>query len=254
MSKKKKRKLNTTGSSGLIIKCVTIIGVLLLLAGGTFWFLKSFQVTAVEVEGNTHYGTEQIKEMVMDSKFSNNSVFLSMQYRNKSITDVPFVERIDVSVIDRNTVKITVYEKALAGYVQYLGSYMYFDKDGIIVESSNVLTPGIPEVVGLQFNHVVLHEPLPVENEDIFQEILNITNLLNKYNLSATRIQFDSFYNVTLHFQDVRVVLGEDADMDQIIMRLTGVLPHLEGKSGVLHMENFSEANKDITFEEDIKR
>ena len=64
MSKKKKRKLNTTGSNGLIIKCVTIIGVLLLLAGGTFWFLKSFQVTAVEVEGNTHYGTEQIKEMV----------------------------------------------------------------------------------------------------------------------------------------------------------------------------------------------
>ena len=50
------------------------------------------------------------------------------------------------------------------------------------------------------------------------------------------------------------MVLGEDADMDQIIMRLTGVLPHLEGKSGVLHMENFSEANKDITFEEDIKR
>ena len=79
MSKKKKRKLNTTGSSGLIIKCVTIIGVLLLLAGGTFWFLKSFQVTAVEVEGNTHYGTEQIKEMVMDSKFSNNSVFLSVR-------------------------------------------------------------------------------------------------------------------------------------------------------------------------------
>ncbi len=253
MSRKKKIKLNIAGNNGLMVKCIAVIGVLLLLAGAAYWFLKSFQVTAVEVEGNTHYSTEQIKEMVMDSKFSNNSVFLSLQYRNKSITDVPFVERIDVSVVDKNTVKITVYEKALAGYVQYLGSYMYFDKDGILVESANVLTPGIPEVVGLQFNHVVLHQPLPVENDDIFQEILNITNLLNKYELSATKIQFDSFYNVTLHFQDVRVVLGENADLDQIIMHLTGVLPHLEGKSGVLHMENFSEANKDITFEEDIK-
>lgn len=252
MSKRKKRKLNMTGGSGLIIKCVLIAAVLLLIAGGVIWFLNAFRITSVMVEGNIHYSTDQITDMVMNSDFSNNSVFLSMQYHNKSITDVPFVERIDVSVVDRQTVKITVYEKALAGYVQYLGSYMYFDKDGIVVESSNVLTPGIPEVSGLKFNHVVLHEALPVENEEIFQEILNITNLLNKHGLSATKIQFDSLYDVSLHFGKVRVIMGEDADMDQIIMHLTGILPHLEGKSGVLHMENFSESNKDITFEEDI--
>ena len=252
MSKRKKRKLNMTDGSGLIIKCVLIAAVLLLIAGGVIWFLNAFRITSVMVEGNIHYSTDQITDMVMNSDFSNNSVFLSMQYHNKSITDVPFVERIDVSVVDRQTVKITVYEKALAGYVQYLGSYMYFDKDGIVVESSNVLTPGIPEVSGLKFNHVVLHEALPIENEEIFQEILNITNLLNKHGLSATKIQFDSLYDVSLHFGKVRVIMGEDADMDQIIMHLTGILPHLEGKSGVLHMENFSESNKDITFEEDI--
>lgn len=252
MSKGKKRKLNMTGGRGLLIKCALIAGVIVLLVAGVFWFLEYYRITAVEVEGNAHYTTEQIKEMVMDSKLSDNSIFLSLQYHDKSITDVPFIERIDVSVVDNHTVKISVYEKALAGYVNYLGSYMYFDKDGIIVESSNVLTPGIPEVSGLQFNHVVLHEALPVENEDIFQEILNITNLLNKHGLAATKIYFDSFYNVTLYFNDVRVILGEDADLDQIIMRLTGILPHLEGKSGVLHMETFSESNKDITFEEDM--
>lgn len=252
MSKRKLRKLNMGGKKGLMVKCGLIAMVMLLITGGVIWFMNAFRITSVMVEGNIHYSTDQITEMVMNSDFSNNSVFLSMQYHNKSITDVPFVERIDVSVVDRQTVKITVYEKALAGYVQYLGSYMYFDKDGIVVESSNVLTPGIPEVSGLKFNHVVLHEALPVENEEIFQEILNITNLLNKHGLSATKIQFDSLYDVSLHFGKVRVIMGEDADMDQIIMHLTGILPHLEGKSGVLHMENFSESNKDITFEEDI--
>ena len=252
MSKGKKRKLNIAGGKGIILKAAVVVGILAVLTGGVFWFLDAFKVTSVLVEGNVHYSTTQIQELVMDSDLSTNSIFLSMQYHNKSITDVPFVERIDVSVVDRNTVKITVYEKALAGYVQYLGNYMYFDKDGIIVESSNVLTPGIPEVAGLKFNHVVLHEALPVENEAIFQEILNITNLLNKHGLSATKIQFDSLYDVSLHFGKVRVIMGENADMDQIIMHLTGILPHLEGKSGVLHMENFSEANKDITFEEDI--
>ncbi len=253
MSKRKKRKLNMTGGKkGLMVKCSLVALVMLLITGGVIWFMNAFRITSVMVEGNIHYSTDQITEMVMNSDFSNNSVFLSMQYHNKSITDVPFVERIDVSVVDRQTVKITVYEKALAGYVQYLGSYMYFDKDGIVVESSNIITPGIPEVSGLKFNHVVLHEALPVENDAIFQEILNITNLLNKHGLSATKIQFDSLYDVSLHFGKVRVIMGEDADMDQIIMHLTGILPHLEGKSGVLHMENFSESNKDITFEEDI--
>ncbi len=252
MSKKKKRQLNIRGGRSLLVRLALIVIVAGVLFGGAVWFFKAFHITSVVVEGNVHYSTEQITEMVMSSDFSGNSVFLSMQYHNKSITDVPFVERIDVSVVDRQTVKITVYEKALAGYVQYLGSYMYFDKDGIIVESSNVLTPGIPEVSGLKFNHVVLHEALPVENEAIFQEILNITNLLNKHGVSATKIQFDSLYDVSLHFGNVRVIVGENADMDQIIMHLTGILPHLQDKSGVLHMENFSEANKDITFEEDI--
>ena len=252
MSKRKTRKLNMGGKKGFMMKCGLVAMVMLLITGGVIWFMNAFRITSVMVEGNIHYSTDQITDMVMNSDFSNNSVFLSMQYHNKSITDVPFVERIDVSVVDRQTVKITVYEKALAGYVQYLGSYMYFDKDGIVVESSNVLTPGIPEVSGLKFNHVVLHEALPVENEEIFQEILNITNLLNKHGLSATKIQFDSLYDVSIHFGKVRVIMGENADMDQIIMHLTGILPHLEGKSGVLHMENFSESNKDITFEEDI--
>ena len=252
MSKKKKRQLNIRGGKSLLVRVALIAVVAGILFGGAVWFYKAFHITSVVVEGNVHYSTEQITEMVMSNDFSGNSVFLSMQYHNKSITDVPFIERIDVSVVDRQTVKITVYEKALAGYVQYLGSYMYFDKDGIIVESSNVLTPGIPEVSGLKFNHVVLHEALPVENEAIFQEILNITNLLNKHGVSATKIQFDSLYDVSLHFGNVRVIVGENADMDQIIMHLTGILPHLQDKSGVLHMENFSEANKDITFEEDI--
>lgn len=254
MSKPTTPKLKMTGQSGLIIKCALIACILLVCLLGVFWFRAHYRVTRdnVVVEGNVHYTAEQIKDIVLSSKFSDNSVFLSMKYHNRSITDVPFVERIDVSIVDNHTVKITVYEKALAGYVQYLGSYMYFDKDGIIVESSGVLTPGIPEVSGLSFNHVVLHEPLPVENSDIFQEILNITNLLNKYSLSATKLYFDPYYNVTLYFDDVRAVLGENTDMEHAIRVLPEILKPLEEKSGVLHMENFTESNKDITFEEDM--
>lgn len=46
----------------------------------------------------------------------------------------------NVSILAPDTIKITVYEKALAGYVKYLDTYMYFDKDGYVVESSGIRT------------------------------------------------------------------------------------------------------------------
>ena len=89
----------------------------------------------------------------------------------------PFIEKMSVDILAPDSIKITVYEKAVAGYIEYLGKYMYFDKDGIIVETSDVKTAGIPQVTGLQFDYVVLHERLPIENDTSFQSILDITQL-----------------------------------------------------------------------------
>ena len=67
---------------------------------------------------------------------------------------------------------------------------MYFDKDGMVVESSSSPTEGIPLVTGLNFNHVIMNEPLPVQNKNIFKMILNITQLLTKYHIMTDRIYF----------------------------------------------------------------
>lgn len=229
------------------IGCVIMLFVLVC----TIIFLKSFAITDVKVDGNYHYTKEQIENIVLSDKTWKNSIFLWLKYRNKSITDIPFVERIDVTVENKNTICVNVYEKALAGYVSYLGTYMYFDKDGIVVENSGVLTPSIPEVSGLKFNHVILHEPLPVEDREVFQKILNMTNLLKKHNISATKIQFNSMGEMNLYFDGVKVLLGSETEIDEKIMRLAAILPSLEGKTGTLHMETYSESSKDITFESD---
>ncbi len=225
--------------------------VMVLFGVGILVFLRSFEVTNVEVDGNIHYTDAQIREIVISEDTWANSIFLMMKYRNRSITDIPFVERMDVTVEDRHTICVNVYEKALAGYVSYLGTYMYFDKDGIVVENSSVLTPSIPEVSGLKFNHIVLHEPLPVANPDIFQKVLNMTNLLQKHGIAATKIHFDQMESMTLYFDEVRVILGDESEIDEKVMRLAAILPSLQGKSGVLHMETYSASAKDITFESD---
>ena len=214
------------GKSKRMVILLSMLALLLVsLVGAYIYIINNYTVTTVHVEGNIHYTNEEIMEMVMGGRYGNNSLLLSLKYRDKGINDVPFIETMDVTIEAKDTIRITVYEKALAGYVSYLGRYVYFDKDGIVVETSEDETQGIPQVTGLKFDHVILHEPLPVENPEVFEEVLNITQQLDKYGLSVDKIYFDADYQVTLIFGDARIALGDSRDIDEKIMKLQYILP-----------------------------
>jgi cell division protein FtsQ len=208
----------------------------------SYFVLTHYTVKNVTVDGNKHYSADEIKAMIMTGYFGDNSLYLSLKYKNKDIENVPFVETMDVVVQSNDTIRITVYEKALAGYVEYLGRYMYFDNEGVVVEASKVTTAGVPQVTGLEFDHVVLYEKLPVENDNIFQDILTITKLLNKY---------DENYNITLGYDKVKVDIGSLDNIDEKLMQLPSILPSLEGEKGTLDLENYTSDRKTITFEKE---
>lgn len=234
------------------IIAVIILTIVFIILSVFYYLLVNYKVENVYVEGNQHYSAEEIKKMVEKGYFGDNSLFLSAKYVNKSVTGIPFIEKMDVDVLDKNSIKITVYEKTLAGYVEYLGKYMYFDKDGVIVESSNMKTVGIPLVTGLSFDHFVMYEPLPVKNENIFQNILNVTQMLNKYGIEPDKIHFDDKDNMTLYFDNVRVSLGSDNLLEEKIQRLNSIVPKLEGASGILRMDSYTTDSPDVTFIKDM--
>lgn len=247
--KPEKIRFNKPKRVGILLTVFFLL--LILLVGGGFYIINNYRVTTVYVDGSLHYTNEEIMDMVMGGRFGDNSLYLSLKYRDKGIENVPFIEMMDVNIEAKDTIRITVYEKALAGYVRYLGRYVYFDKDGIVVETSEEETAGIPQVTGLAFDHVILHEPLPVDKPELFDEILNITQQLAKYSLVADRIYFDSSYQVTLYFGNAKVALGENVDIDEKIMKLQHILPNLLGKSGTLDMREYSEDTTSYSFEQD---
>lgn len=228
-----------------IILMILITPAVLLLVGMVGWYVwDTHTVQTVYVEGNVHYTAEEIKELVMEGPMGNNSLYLSMKYKSRGIKDVPFLDAMDVDILTPDTIKITVYEKALAGYVKYMNTYVYFDKDGYVVESSTIRTAGIPQVTGLTYDYIVLGQPLPVaeEYQDVFGTILEMTKLLNKYKLSADRIYFHTDTKITLYFGEVKVALGEETQwLEDKIMRLPEMLPQLEGRKGTLQMEAYNE-------------
>ncbi len=247
----RKEKVRFGKTKRMMILSAVLLSLLGFLIAAYIYIINNYTVTTVHVEGNIHYTNEEIMEMVMGGAYGDNSLLLSLKYRDKGIENVPFIEMMDVTVEARDTIRITVYEKALAGYVAYLGRYVYFDKDGIVVETSTEKTEGIPQVTGLKFDHVILHERLPVEKPEVFAEILNITQQLDKYSMSADKIYFDANYQITLLFGEARVALGNDIYIEEKIMKLQYILPDLLGKSGVLDMREYSEDTKSYSFEQD---
>ncbi len=225
--------------------------LLLVITGIVYFFVSHYQVKNVYVDGNVHYTDEEIQNIVMDGPLSGNSLYLSSKFKNKGLNNIPFIDAIDVNILAPDTIRITVYEKALAGFVEYLGKYMYFDKDGTVIESSTVKTKGVMQITGLSFEYVVLGKTLPIEDENIFKLILDTGKLLTKYGLEADKLQFDSDYNLTIFFKDVRVRIGDSQMLDEKLMVLPQMLPALENKSGVLRMENYSDNIGSITFEPD---
>lgn len=258
MSKKKKEKhpkKNTYRKPlfSLRLKITLIVTALIFVAliAGYSYINDNYTINTVYVEGNVHYSDEEIIEKIMSGPLEKNSIFLNLKYQKQEVEDIPFVAAIEIDILSKDAVKITVYEKTLAGFVTYLGRYMYFDKDGTIVESSLMKTSGVPEVIGLSFDHVVKYEKLPIEEEGIFAEILDISQSLNKYELMADKIYFDDKYDVTLYFEDVRVKIGDGKNIDEKFSKMKSILPRLEGKAGVLQMENYSEDTKTVSFHSD---
>ena len=230
---------------------LAVAGVVCAVLLGALAFVQmQFHVENVSVEGNVHYTKEEIEEMVIKDRLSANSLYLSFRYRNKEIRNIPFIEKMSVRVDSPNSITIRVYEKTVAGYVEYMGRYMYFDREGIVVESSETRTSGVPQVTGIDFDHVVLYEPLPVEDTAIFSEVLSITQMLSKYDIVTDKIFFNSENEITLYFGNVRARLGKD-DLEEKVMRLQQILPNLEGETGVLDMQNYSDDRKNVTFRRD---
>ena len=205
--------------------------------------LASVRIRHFSVVGNTQYSSEEIVSMIFSDSWDTNSVWCFVKDKTKPHKELPFVQRYDIDFDGPFTVNITVYEKNVVGYVDYMSSHMYFDKDGIIVESTGNKLEGIPRITGLSFGSIVLYRALPVENKDVFNNILNLTGALRTYDIDCEEIQYDSLLNATLRIGDISVRLGNNKDMEMKISTLHDILPHLSGRKGELNLSDYSETS-----------
>lgn len=239
--RKKRRKI------GLYILLILI----LLIAAGVFIVMNVFTVANVVVEGNELYSSTQIENMVLNDEYSWNSLYVDLKYRFVDIGEVPFVDTMEVSLDNPHTVHIKVYEKGMLGYlyINSIGQNAYFDKDGFVVETSTEVIDGVPKITGISCEEVVLYEKLQLENSDILRDLLNLTQTLKKYNMLPDEIQYDSNMEPVLYYGTIQVKIGSEDNLSQKVVRLSIILPQLDGLSGTLHLETWTPETTDIIWD-----
>ena len=229
---------------------ITLLVILLLLALLALVVIKVFRVKQVKVEGNELYDAEVIEQAVLSDEYSWNSLYVFLKYKFVDTKEVPFIDTMEVSLEDPQTLRIKVYEKGRMGYL-YISSIdenAYFDKDGFVVETSAEKVADTPKITGIECNEVVLYEKLPID-EDTLRDILTLTQTLKRSNLVPDSIAYGADNAPVLKYGNVKVEMGSLELLTQKVERLDKILPQLNGMQGTLHLENWTEETTNIVFD-----
>ncbi len=233
----------------LMLLLKIIVGLMVLLVIAAAVVLTQFKIETIQVTGNVHYTEEEMKDIVMEHGYIDNSLILYWMHKMNPIEGVPFIAKIDIEYISPHVITITVYEKSIAGCITYMNRYVYFDKDGIVLDTSKERLEDIPCISGMNFDSVVMHEKMPIDDEKRFSLILNMTQLITKYELPVDDVRFTSTDEVIIYVKDVKILLGTGENIEEKMVDLGNILASLGDKKGTLDMREFTRDKGNASFQ-----
>ena len=232
----------------IILKVLLVLVILCAIA--LVCIRSLYKLKTINVTGTSHYTDQEMVDIVTGGNDYGNTLLFLLESRMNPAQDVTFIDKIDVEYVDRNTISITVYEKAMAGCIRYDDQYAYFDGDGIVLEISAEKLDDVPCIEGLTSDNVEQGSKLDGGDESFFQEILTMTQLIYKNDIKIDKITYDDDQNLILHKDGIKIKIGGADNLESKFMNLENILKPLEGKKGTLDMSNYSNANGNVIFKE----
>lgn len=248
-----RNELEEKEGSGVLRWFTGILGVAIVAAIVFFFIYFGCRIKQVQVDGNEIHTDDEIRQVVLNDKYSWNSVYVFLKYKFRKPKTLPFVDTMEISWKGPGKIKIHVYEKNMVGYlyVDSTGQFAYIDKDGIVEELSTRVIEGVVEIEGLDVKEVKLYEALKTENRATFKNLLSLTNILEKYELIPQKVVVSEGMSFALVYEDITVNLGRATDLNEKMVRLKKIMPELTGLKGTLHMEDWTNDDSDITFQKE---
>lgn len=209
-----------------------------------------FRVTDLQISESNYYSKEALQTYFVKDKLDQNTFLLYIKLKYRQKVAIPFIQKYDVDILGGNSIRITVYDKTIAGCVSYMGEYIYFDKDGMVLEITKDLMEGVPLITGIHYKEMSLYDTLAVEDEQVFSTIMNMSQLIKRYEIPVDKVVFDAYQNITIVIDDIKVTLGKREKYDEQMSELANILPKLDGLKGELNLADFTPGQNKIIFKE----
>lgn len=220
----------------------TLRGILLLLlsflsvSAAVILMLFNFETAAIY--GNTKYSPEQIESFITRGNLGENTFVMALKYHHRKVTDIPFIDRIDIDLVSPSTVRVNITEKPTDGCISYKGNNVYISKEGLIETVSKRTVEDTTIISGVVLTHSNTGTQVLAKNQLGLDLSLELLRAADKYGIRADSIDVDEKSNLTVMFNDVKVRLGKTG-FDHKMFRMHQILPYMQGCSGTISMTGY---------------
>ena len=224
-----------------------IIKIILLMAfiiGTTIFVMTTpiFNVTEINVEGNSRISNERIESL---SKISLNVNTYQYSKKNiiENIKEEPYIESVQVKRKLPSTIIINVEERNRDFFISNYGSYIYIDKQGYILEISNEVEK-LPEIKGFSTNTENLVPGNRISDDDLekintAQKIIEtIKNNEIESEITGVDVSNTNDFCVIMQGEEKKIHLGNASNINDKILMLKEILTKEKGKTGEIFIEN----------------
>lgn len=230
--------MNNMEESGKRYKGWLVAGAIALLILFCTFF---FRVKKISVEGNTYYSQEKMAEMFQKNFLEKNIITFWLMDKLSLTPELEFVREYEVSYPSVNEIHIKLYEKKIVAGIAYSNQYIYFDKDGMVLQSADRPVENIPLFEIKNLTTFTLYRKVQMEDQGLLNQILNLANLFQHYHVGWDKVQFDSNNEAYLYSGEIKVSLGKKDNYDEEISALSSVLKKMaeNGQVGEIDMRNY---------------
>ena len=238
---KQKKMVDQKVVIGAGLAIVLVIGLLL---------SPIFALKNIAVEGANHYTTAQLCEMIGLSE-GDNILFFGKGKAAQTLEKDPYIADAKLSMRVPDTIVIEVKERKVRGYVPYMGSYLYIDEAGRVLDVQEACHDALPLVKGLSFGSFTLGEVIPVENTEALDVMLHISQLIEKYELLDLVVEIDVSNpdNIYAYVNQVQIILGDMENGDTKIRYMAEVMKTIPKEDrGTLDLSELDKPHGTVVF------
>ena len=224
---------------------VLVLGIAIIVMS----IIVFFYIQKIEITGNEYTKSADIIEVLQEEPASINSLYVLAKHKLNKYHMPGSLESVNISLTAPWALKVTVEEKPIVGFTYDDDGYVYFDKEGLVVQKGREIIQGVPQLEGIEVKKADLYETMECTQKELFKSALKLMEEVAVYELAPDRIVCadDGLY---LYFGEVCVAIGDTVTTEKVA-QIKPIVARLEGKSGTLHLEFYESESSTVTFNQD---